>query len=51
MLECECSVADAAPVFNNILEGCGRLFHGTDMIVFLVEDEMIRIGAVRGRTG
>jgi two-component system, NtrC family, sensor kinase len=42
------SVADAAPVFNKILEGCDRLFRGTDMVVFLVEDEMIRIGAVRG---
>jgi two-component system NtrC family sensor kinase len=42
------SVADTAPVFDKILEGCGRLFDGTDMIVFLVEDEILRIGAIRG---
>jgi two-component system, NtrC family, sensor kinase len=43
------SVADTAPVFDKILEGCGRLFNGTDMIVFQVEDnEILRIGAIRG---
>jgi GAF domain-containing protein len=41
------SVADTAPVFDKILEGCGRLFNGVDMMVFLVDDEMINIGAVR----
>jgi two-component system, NtrC family, sensor kinase len=42
------SVADTAPVFDKILEGCGRLFNGVDMMVFLVDDEMINIAAVRG---
>ena len=42
------SVADPAPVFDKILDGCGRLFNGTDMMVFLVDNEILRIGAVRG---
>jgi GAF domain-containing protein/sensor histidine kinase YesM len=42
------SVADTAPVFDKILEGCGRLFNSTDMMVFLVEDEILKIGAIRG---
>jgi two-component system NtrC family sensor kinase len=43
------SVADTAPVFDKILEGCGRLFNGSDMIVFLVEDdEILKLGAIRG---
>ncbi len=42
------SVADPTPVFEKILEACGRLFNGVDMMVFLVEnDETLKLGAIR----
>jgi GAF domain-containing protein/anti-sigma regulatory factor (Ser/Thr protein kinase) len=43
------SVADPVPVFDKILDACGRLFNGVDMMVFLVEnDEILSLGAIRG---
>jgi two-component system NtrC family sensor kinase len=43
------SVADPAPVFDKILDACGQLFNGVDMMVFLVEnDQTLTLGAIRG---
>lgn len=43
------SVANPAPVFDKILDACGRIFNGVDMMVFLVEDDQtLTLGAIRG---
>src|SRR4051812_23102678 len=44
------SMADAAPVFDTILESCERLFAATEQGILLIDDEnaLMRIGAHRG---
>ncbi|MDH6259571.1 GAF domain-containing protein [Bradyrhizobium sp. BR13661] len=42
------SVAHAAPVFDTILEACGRLFHPFDAAIYLVEGDRLRGVAHRG---
>jgi signal transduction histidine kinase/CheY-like chemotaxis protein len=43
------SVADTAPVFDKILIACERLFKGTQLMVFLIdEEERLSISAMRG---
>ncbi len=43
------SVADAAPVFDKILQSCERLVACTDLSVLTVDDaSLVHIGAVRG---
>ena len=42
------SVADAAPVFETILESCERLFNPYDAAVYLVEGDRVRGVARRG---
>ena len=43
------SVSDTAPVFDKILVGCERLFNGSQMIVFLVDDDdVLDVAAMRG---
>jgi signal transduction histidine kinase/HAMP domain-containing protein/putative component of toxin-antitoxin plasmid stabilization module len=43
------SIADAAPVFEKIVESCGRLFAGKAVAIYLVEgDGHFRLAAQRG---
>ena len=43
------SVSDTAPAFDKILVGCERLFNGSQMIVFLVDDDdVLDVAAIRG---
>jgi signal transduction histidine kinase len=43
------SVADAAPVFDAILDSCERLFGAADSGIFLTDENLaLRIGALRG---
>ena len=45
------SVSDAAPVFEEILSACQRLFGSHEMGVYTVDaDEMVRVAAWRGET-
>ncbi|MFO1325593.1 MAG: GAF domain-containing protein [Burkholderiales bacterium] len=43
------SMADPKPVFDKILDSCARLFGAGDPAVFLVDGEMLHIGAYRGK--
>jgi signal transduction histidine kinase len=46
------SVADAQPVFDRILQSCERLFAGSELAIFLLDDDgRLRRGAARGATG
>ena len=42
------SVADAVPVFDKILMACERLFDGTQLMVLLVDDDRLKLAALRG---
>ena len=43
------SVAETAPVFDKILEGCERLFNGSQLMVLLLrDDDILDVGAMRG---
>ncbi|HEV8311729.1 MAG TPA: GAF domain-containing protein [Burkholderiaceae bacterium] len=43
------SVSDATPVFEKILASCEHLFNGSQLNVFLVDDDgMLHLGATRG---
>ena len=43
------SMADPKPVFDKILESCARLFGAGDPAVCLVDGDVLRIGAYRGK--
>ncbi len=43
------SMADAKPVFEKILDSCRRLFGAGDPAVCLIDGDMLRIGAYRGK--
>ncbi len=45
------SVADTQPVFDKILDSCERLFAGTGLGIYLVDDAgMLRMGGYRGNS-
>ncbi len=43
------SMADAQPVFEKILDCCSRLFGAGDPAVCLIDGDLLRIGAYRGK--
>ena len=43
------SMADPKPVFDKILDSCARLFGAGDPAVCLVDGDLLRIGAYRGK--
>ncbi|HYR00684.1 MAG TPA: GAF domain-containing protein, partial [Casimicrobiaceae bacterium] len=43
------SMADPKPVFDKILDSCERLFGAAGFAVFLLDGEMLNLGAYRGR--
>jgi len=45
------SVADTQPVFDKILDSCERLFAGTGLGIYLIDEAgMLRLGGYRGQT-